>query len=267
MPERPVFFFIVGDSGTGITSAANYLIYRWAEHQQIESNHLVVLPRKAGMETADDVLYNLVIFMRNEIRTRSLELMEATDARTRAIEDTRPAALIPALQGILQMIDRDLRKLEHCVFAAVIEQLKALDLLTKATEIFHLAETIVVLTSNTTHTGEDVLNQLDSDMHRKIKVVKLEPLHGADVRTLVEERWRRYSSDPNPFDLRGVTDAFSDKTRTIKRVLQIVSTMLKLKQAEFAKFKLGPWPANRAQLGFEEDEIAYKLRVIDDLNH
>jgi hypothetical protein len=267
IPGRPVFFLVVGDSGTGRTSAANYLIYRWAKHKQFESDGLLVFPGKAGMDEADNVLYKLVMYMRNEIQARFLQLSDATDIRLTRIEDAPPGNLIPTLQRIVHMIYRDLREVEHLAFATVIEQLKAFDLVTNVLQVFRLAETIVVLTADRTEAMErDVLGQFDSDMNREIEVVRLSPLYGADVGTLVEERWRRCSKDPSPFDRIDVANAFSD-ARTIKRVLQIISAMLKLKQAEFGNSGLDPWPASKAELSFDEAEIRSKLSIIEDLGH
>jgi hypothetical protein len=265
--EGPVFFLVIGDSGTGRTSAANYLIYRWAEHKQLVSDGVLIFSGKAEMDEAGDVLYELVMYMTNRIRARFLQLSDATELQLTKIEDTPPRNLIPRLQRIVHMIYRDLRELEHLAFATVIEQLKAFDLVTNVLQVFRLAETIVVLIADRTEAMErDVLGKFDSDMKREIQVVKLSPIYGPDVGTLVEERWRRYSDDPSPFDRIDVANAFSE-ARTVKRVLQIISAMLKLKQAEFENSGLDPWPASKAELSFDEAEIRSKLSIIEDLGH
>jgi hypothetical protein len=266
---RPVFFLLVGESGTGRTSAANYLIYRWTEHRHIESNRLLVLPSRAGAAAAaDDVLYDLLIYMRNEIQASSLWLADATDKRLREIEDVRPGSLIPALQNAMRMVNNDLKKEDNVNVAAVIEQLKGFDLVEKVLQVFRHAETIVVLTADQTETIQrDVVSQIDSKLRQEIKVVQLFPLHGYDVGTLVEERWKQYSQHSSPFDRAGVIRAFSDNPRTIKRVLEIISMMLEFKQIDFGNLGLDPWPASEAQLRFNENEIISKLNAIERHNH
>jgi hypothetical protein len=255
---RPIFFFVVGERGTGRTSAANFLVYRWAQQAGIESNQLVVHPSTAGADPADKILYNWVLFLRNKILERNLELQDSTQDRLTELERARPDALIPALQWALHMMDKDLEKL-HSAFAGIIEQLKVVDLVTMAVDTFGQSGTIVVLTAERSQT---LLEEFDSVIDRRIvRVVELTPLSGPEVSTVVEKRWREYSNDPNPFDPSGMATAFSDKRRPIALVLRIVSTMLRLKQIDFAS--LDPWPASR-QLRFDGNEIREKLRIIED---
>jgi hypothetical protein len=260
--RESAIFLIVGERGTGRTSAANFLVYRWARHADIHTNQLIVHRSILEGDSAEEALYKLVFLLSNRILNRDFPLSDTTQESLDELRRNRPAIVIPSLQQALKMMDRDLRK-EGCAFSAVIEDVEGADLVRMAVEVFSLSGIIVVLIADTnTALEQAAFRRLGSLMNDEVgRIVELRPIIGTEVSTLVEKRWQKYSSDPSPFDPSGMATAFSDKPRSIARTLQILSLMLQLKQIDFRE--LDPWPAS-PRLAFDAAEISDKLRAIEE---
>jgi hypothetical protein len=91
--------------------------------------------------------------------------------------------------------------------------------------------------------------------------IRVLPISGEDVRTLVTERWdfatNKEVKSPFPLD---IDQAFADRTRPVKRVMVLVNKLLKLKATDFNAKR---WPSD-LELAFDRTEVSMKLKILDE---
>ena len=270
--EKPVFFVVEGASDTGRSSVANYLVYLWAKERGVGRDSVLVHPphpRDSGGNRGTYAPEDQVLGWISSLRVRNvverLGLTEPTQKQLSGLPQAASPTAATDYSLALYNTERDLRTPadggRELLLAAILERGKGRGLVPLIRESFQATRAIVVITVDSSVDSQDVL----ADISRLLPsdqglVLSLGPIQGADVGTIIENRWDCYRKGiENPFDLTAVAEVFTSP-RPIARVVKALGWMLEVRQAEFSDEE--PWPATK-RLAFKADQMHRLLSSLD----
>jgi hypothetical protein len=249
------YVLISGRSGTGRSTAARYLIWRWCDRRRVPLNHLLIPDLDLSEEGYDE-------FAQLRRWARSLgDLAEGENLQLNTVQRERDELKSGDLGADPDLTLQDtLKKLcaaiagQGFACAALFDGVGNPLLIHRALKVFKNAGVIVVFTLDDydnviRRVAVPVLARFAGDDGER---VELRLLEGADVRQLVLDRWRQDSPHDCPFDGDGIEQGFV-QPRTIRSVLGLLAWMLDWKQST-TNGDLR-WPADRAPLFWSRAEL------------
>jgi hypothetical protein len=264
--DQAVFFVIAGQSSTGRSSVANYLVHLWAEARGIDDQMVVVHRRDpgstGGVYTWQTQIMEWAQTLLLRVDARSLGLERETKDELRSLSDSSgPIQFGEALQHV----DQDLRSpkgndpVRH--LAAIFERGKSSDLMRWVKECFQVTRALIIVTVDDQEDTKILLAHvkqfLSPDEGLKIDCG---PILGLDVATLIRDRWDAACKGvESPFDLAAIAEVF-DQPRNITRVMSLLERMLHMRQLLYSG--QDSWP-NAQGLDFSADQIRGLLAELD----
>jgi len=251
--EEPVYFVVEGASQTGRSSVANYLVYLWAKESGVGdgSNREVLVERRdqgpnRGTYAPEFQIFDWISQLRVRAVKSHLVLSPTAENRLSVLSPSPASGANFALA--LNAVETDLRRGQEgkeLLLAAIFERGKGKDLLRMVQDSFDATRAIVVITVDATEDARDVLDDIEKVLSPdRGWLLKLGPVRGVDVRTIITDRWNHYRPDiPCPFDVAGAAEAFENNPRPIARTVKLLSGMLEMRQVNFAGDE--PWPVTQ----------------------
>jgi hypothetical protein len=264
--RKPTFFLVSGESGTGRSAAANYILAKYRELAQIAPAEYLVPKAHLG----EDAQF---ISMRDDDWTRAIK--NWTSATVNVLSSERQQwgvidEVVNSLRSLRAIVDEDgfeadsgaaFQQLHRQLgpsrrFAVCIEDLKSPKIVEQALKIFGGCSTLCVFTALAA-ARENIIRLCEE--HGQWSVLRLDALAGADAETLVAACWRRASQAPLPFAEGAITAAF-ERPRPLGRVLDLVHRALTVKEANTPG--PGGWPEQRL-LEYDADALIRTISALD----
>jgi hypothetical protein len=257
----PAVVIAAGGSGTGRSSLANVAVAEWAKLRDPSVKQLVVVRTTASSFDAADVLYNWVLKIRNAALHQKIPLSDGVEKKFTELAQNKPAGLETALALLLQSVVIDLEKV-HAALVGVIETVNDKSFFSVALESFEYVDLLMVMTVTRSHgTEETVMSGTNILVEPGVgHVVQLGELTGSDVCELVDWRWKRFSDDIHPFDMKGIKDTFDAPRRSVAGALRLAEDLLTVKATRDTITKF--WPVNQS-LYLSADEIDGIVEFVD----
>jgi hypothetical protein len=266
--DKAVFFVVVGASSTGRSSVANYLVQLWAQERGIDSDAVILQRRDPGQDGGVYTVETQIMEWAQALLINEDIDPEALEAPTRTrLEELSEASSIIKFGLALRDVDKDLRrpldgnKVRY--LAAILEHGKGDDLIRKVKECFKTTRAIVIVTVDKSSDSDTLLmNAGQFLMPDEGLCVNVGPIMGADVATLIHDRWEAVANGvQNPFDLTVAPEVF-DSPRPITRIVRLLKEMMSTQQD--LHDGQHPWPDDQ-RLGFGEAQMRGLLARFEEL--
>src|ERR1017187_1122622 len=147
--QQPSFFLIIGGTGSGRTSAANYLLDRWRHHNQLNKNRIVVPERhfENQGESSYAIFKAWLGGLRNELDDLKLKLADELEVSIKDAEKVERDMMPTKYKGIIKRISKALAtSIPPAGFGVCLENVKSFNVIADAFRIFSQANTICVFT-------------------------------------------------------------------------------------------------------------------------
>jgi hypothetical protein len=246
--DKAVFFVVAGTSSTGRTSLAYYLVHLWALQRKIDCHDVVAErndPGPDGGSFSPEV--QLLEWAQNLLLREDADTLGLTPPTKTKLADLTESDKIVKFGLAVQDVDKDLRRTaaDHTVrhLAAILERGKGDDLVRKVRDCFKATKAIVIVTVDVSAATENLL----VNAHKAIPAdeglcIKLGPIMGDDVATVVQDRWDAVRKGiDSPFDPTEVGRVFNTP-RTIARTVRLLERMLHMRQRFYGGTALWPHP-------------------------
>lgn len=251
--NKPLFCLVAGRNHTGRTSVANFILAEYCKQQNLPHDKLIVPKRIVDNHDEFTLYKRWLVFLSNEIRRRKINLPQQLQNDIR--EEIRAVdrdIFEATFQDLTYRISDSLS--ENTSFGVCLENVPTYQIIKSAMEIFELTNTVVIFTvDDYSETRQNVIDPFKAAAKEKdnLMIIEITPLNGQDVCAVVQHRWSYVSGEPNPFDIGGVKQAFSDKERPLGKALFLLAQLLDVKNGININ---GPkWPAE--ELKFSSDEL------------
>jgi hypothetical protein len=244
--DKAVFFVVTGTSSTGRTSVAYYLVHLWAKERKIQGNQVVAERNDPGPDGGSfSPEGQLLEWAQNLLLREDAGTLGITPPTKNRLAELTESDKIVKFGLAMQDVDLDLRTpapggmVRH--LAAILERGKGDDLVRKVRDCFKATKAIVIITVDESAATANLL----VNAHKALPAseglcIRLGPIMGADVATVVQDRWDAVRKGVNnPFNLAEIVQVF-DSPRTIARTVRLLERMLDMRQ-RFYDGKV-PWP-------------------------
>jgi hypothetical protein len=275
--EGPTFVLIKGPDGSGRTSVANYVVSSWKVARPDEPHLLQPLAPVGETRSAREAIAEWLAYLRTEARKSGrVSLSDLDDDITSFYAISSDSIRFVAdLRYLLSAIEvRALAAGYRLV--ALFDKPDVVDLVPVAVNAFAETRALVVFVAGDYPSqlepllGEGGLAALPAESSR---IVQLDHLDVEEVAELVSYRWENAvkhsptDGEPPqlPFDLATVASALAHGSagpRTLKRILNILQSLLEMKEAELDGRKR---PVAAKALRFGAEELTEKVRSLDEL--
>ena len=204
---------VVGGSGTGRTSLANYAISKWADARasahsgNFDPEKLIVAHGRMNDYSDAKQMWQWVLDLWPQVLAAGFEPSDVTERAFDALRAAEPAAMASALQNTLLKLTNDLYS-KRWALAGVLEDVKKQELLTLARDSFKYVDSLLVTTVEDTAGNFDaVLANVEQALPiESSRFCKLGEVDGAEARQVVITRWHKYSDQPPPFSEQAVEE-------------------------------------------------------------
>lgn len=267
----PAFFLLAGNSGTGRSSVANWILARYCYHRRIPQSRLFIPRRKTLDYDYYHTLLNWFCFLKNIIEAcedidlgKKLNESLATLASTAKIE-----TMVPTFAGLAHRISTSLDAQkgpgntgQPAAFAICLEQVKDYQLIRAVIDVFEEIPTVAVFTTyDLENAGKEVTELFRQAKKGPIrKIIKLGPVTAPEVGVVVGKRWSeasKYSNQP-PFDISAVGQVLGQLP--LGRVLVLMSGLIDLKLAAYSDDSA--WPDDQRLL-LTSEQIHEFVNILD----
>lgn len=262
--EKPVHFVLVGADKTGRTSIANYLVRLWANRRG-GKDAVVVNTRDPGANSGTySIEGNMIQWAQEFLALNIVKNLGLAPSTLDCLRRLSPSNWNPSLMSeALANLEHDFRNSgqngQQRFLAAIFEHGRGDELVMKIKDSFKHTQAIVVTTIDDTGDSGKLVSSV-VDTHFDGLALRLRPIQGADVVTLIKHQWERVGNGmENPFDLTAVEDVF-DSPRPIGRVVGMLAWLLD--NANAAHGGVAPWPSTRT-LAFGEEALRAHVRNYD----
>lgn len=265
--RHPLFFLVSGKSGSGRSSAANYIMARYCYHRGIDRSRFIIPNRQAAGYDKLAIFKKWFTFLRTAINVKRITLpQDLKDDFDSYMKNADPDTMEGSFQDLALRISAELGDLPTppgpAGFGCCLEDVKTYDIINSALQIFDTVNTICVFTVGDYEEGKtEVIGPfLQKAKSFSGKAIELSLIQGADVLTVVEERWKKVCAHPSPFDAQGIEQAFSDKPRPVAQVLSLMGKAIDMKLVQFPN---GPPYPEAEELRFSAIQIAESVKFIE----
>ena len=244
--DKAVFFVVSGTSSTGRTSVAYYLVHLWAKERKIHGHQVVAERNDPGPDGGSfSPEGQLLEWAQNLLLREDADTLGIAPSTKTRLADLTESDTTVKFGLALQAFDKDLRTHGHGgevrFLAAILERGKGDDLVRKARQCFQATKAIVIITvDESANTANLLVNARKSLSGTEGLCIRLGPIMGADVATVVQNRWDAVRKGvDNPFDLTEVVRVF-EYPRTIARTVRLLERMLNVRHSLYNG--QAPWP-------------------------
>lgn len=265
--SRPTFYLISGESGTGRSAAANYILARHREIAKFAPTTYLVPKAHLGKDAQ-------FVSMKDDDWTRAIKnwtsaavaVLTAKKQQWGVIDD-----VIVGLKGLRSVTNEDDFASDSLVaverlheelapggrtFAVCIEDLKSPQIVDRALEIFGAHPTLCVFTALGA-AYENIVRACQKGSQWAI--LRLDALAGEDAEKLVGACWSSVSAEPLPFEDGAIAAAF-ERSRPLGRILKLIHAALTLKEIHTPPG--AAWP-HEPLLRYDADTLKRTISTLD----
>jgi hypothetical protein len=250
------FFMIIGKSGTGRSSFANYVLTRYCKLKDIDPKNLILPQREYSGHNKVVIFKKWFGFLRTQLNQKKLSLGPELKADFQTyLEKTDEATLEPNFQDLALRVSDLLSGSGKYGFGCCLEDVEDFKIIASAVEIFTPVPTVCVFTVKDYNDEHKEIIAPFRERCKKLaggEIFELSQLSAAEVRKLVDRRWSSSCDRANPFDLECVEEVFGDRHRTIGLTLTLMARLIENK---LANHPIGEeWP-DADELGFTCEQL------------
>lgn len=261
--KRPAFFLVKGRDGCGRSSAARFIMASYRDRRKIDPERFIIPSVGAGHSDEFVIIKRWMTDLDDEIDRRRIVVQKDLLAEFKsALIQVTPASLEATFLSLARKLGDEL-EVQQGGFAICLEGVIDASVISGVIDIFLKTQTVCVFTMGDYKNHGVVSEAFDDAVKPDQKLNKnltLAPLRGADVRIVVKERWEKTTNVDIPFDLPGVERIFSDRERSVKRIMYLMDGFLRNGAVKSAGAQA--WPDNR-ELGLQADELAAWLSTLE----
>lgn len=250
--KGPAFFLVAGNSGTGRSSVANWILARYCDLRGIERNRLIVPRRKVSNRDDFDTFLNWFAFLHNSIGDKEeIDLGKKLGDALEAVANTvQRVTMVPKFSDLAKRLSTTLTAQKSAngtampaAFGICLEKIEEYRIIRTAIDIFEDVPTVGVFTTfDLANVGKEAVDLFRQGSGRTRHVVELGSLSAPEVVTIIGKRWSDASKYPDkpPFDPNAIEQVLGHPPRTPGRILVIMARLIDFKLGEH----LGSYPDN-----------------------
>ncbi|TYB65978.1 hypothetical protein FXF51_17405 [Nonomuraea sp. PA05] len=251
------FVVVSGRDYTGRTTIANHVLDVYRQVRDLESDRLLISRIDVEHHHDFEWVKKAMVELQTEIEEADLSLSPGLTASLDTIESIEEDVYQSRYRGLARRLRGELWGQDQpCSFGVVFEGLRQTTLVEAMRKVFRSSQSIAVFThgdyKHANTPSHEELSRLD------VHLIKLEPLHGDQVRHLAEQRWRSASELPSPFPPDSLEAAWPAPT-PIKSVVSTLGALVDMRLGSAACH--GPWPQN-AELEIPHRFMVSMIRVL-----
>jgi hypothetical protein len=263
---RPTFYLVSGESGTGRSAAANYILARHREIAKFAPTTYLVPKVHPGNGAQ-------FVSMKDDDWTRAIKSWMLAAAAVLTVKKQQWGVIddvVVALKGLRSVTNEDEVASDSLVaieqlheelgpartFAVCIEDLKSPQIVDRALEIFGAHPTLCVFTALGA-AYENIVRACQKGSQWAI--LRLDALAGKDAEKLVGACWSGVSAAPLPFEDGAIAAAF-ERARPLGRILKLVHRALAIKEINTPGG--GAWP-HEPLLRYDADTLRRTISLLD----
>ena len=241
------FFAVVGQTGTGRSAAAKYILERWRQQRSVDLDRLIV----PLVEEVHHDHYAIFTTWMSDMSGRASELTRIpAETETQLNAALMNQALLPIFTNQYRRhatsYGTELRAAHpNAAFAVCLEEIVDTKYLKTISTIFEKADTLCICTMSPA-----VAENADFEAIGW-KEIRLEALRGEETAEFIDAHWRQHTDAAIPFEQTIVREAFAKRVDVIGRVRTLMSDIL------ISKLTLSPdreWNLEAFNLALEKAE-------------
>jgi hypothetical protein len=253
----PAFFLVIGQSGSGRTVVASYLVADYRDFRKIPSSNFAFAEHDPkGNESSKQVLTNLLAVLASRTKALGANFKAPAAIINEGLTAPYAADFQIHYREIITAYSNAMKDLGGS-FGCVLERPAKLEILQDAVQIFEEG----VGTLAFTHYGSEDTTTFLRKVGDLVFPVRLQLLSSDKAYQLAEQRWVKWDAiNPLPFDKSGLNRCFQQAPRTVGRTLELLKKSIEMKLLVYGE---GPaWPAD-PNLAFPPDQIENIFKWLD----